>query len=117
MSLGSVVGLVTVIGIASRNGIMLLSHYKHLEHNEGMPFGLDLVMRGAQERLLPILMTALATGLALLPLIISGNKPGHEIEYPLAIVIFGGLITSTILNLLLLPSLYLKFGKGEQFSN
>ncbi len=117
MSLGSVVGLVTVIGIAARNGIMLLSHYKHLEQNEGMPFGLDLVMRGAQERLLPILMTALATGLALLPLIISGNKPGHEIEYPLAIVIFGGLITSTILNLLLLPSLYLKFGKGEQFSN
>jgi CzcA family heavy metal efflux pump len=111
MSLGSVVGLVTVIGIAARNGIMLLSHYKHLEQSEGMAFGLELVMRGAQERLLPILMTALATGLALLPLIISGNKPGHEIEYPLAIVIFGGLITSTILNLLLLPSLYLAFGK------
>ncbi|PPC95967.1 MAG: acriflavin resistance protein [Methylotenera sp.] len=113
MSLGSVVGLVTVIGIAARNGIMLLSHYKHLEQNEGMPFGLSLVIRGAQERLLPILMTALATGLALLPLIISGNKPGHEIEYPLAIVIFGGLITSTILNLLLLPALYLEFGKGN----
>ncbi|MGP1717576.1 MAG: efflux RND transporter permease subunit [Methylophilus sp.] len=113
MSLGSVVGLVTVVGIAARNGIMLLSHYKHLEQTEGMPFGLDLVMRGAQERLLPILMTALATGLALLPLIISGNKPGHEIEYPLAIVIFGGLITSTILNLLLLPSLYLAFGKHK----
>jgi CzcA family heavy metal efflux pump len=113
MSLGSVVGLVTVTGIAARNGIMLLSHYRHLQQVEGMLFGLELIMRGAQERLLPILMTALATGLALLPLIISGNRPGHEIEYPLAIVIFGGLVTSTMLNLMLLPSLYMKFGKSN----
>lgn len=114
LSLGSVVGLVTVIGIAARNGIMLISHYRHLELKEGMAFGWDLIVRGSQERLLPILMTALATGLALLPLIVSGNKPGHEIEFPLAIVIFGGLITSTALNLLLIPAIYLKFGKPNR---
>lgn len=76
-----------------------------------MPFGLDLVVRGAEERLAPILMTVLTTMLALLPLVISGNKPGHEIEYPLAVVIVGGLVTSTILNLFLLPSLYLLWGR------
>jgi Cu/Ag efflux pump CusA len=76
-----------------------------------MPFGPELVLRGAEERLAPILMTVLTTALALLPLAISGNKPGHEIEYPLAIVILGGLITSTILNLFLLPPIYLAFGK------
>ena len=113
LSLGSVVGLVTVIGIAARNGIMLISHYRHLELNEGMGFGWDLILKGSQERLLPIIMTALATGLALLPLIIGGNKPGHEIEFPLAVVIFGGLITSTLLNLLLLPALYLRFGQSN----
>jgi CzcA family heavy metal efflux pump len=110
ISLGSLVGFVTVLGIAARNGIMLVSHYRHLQLEEGVPFGFELVTRGAQERLAPILMTALATGLALLPLLVSGNKPGHEIEYPLAIVIVGGLVTSTILNLFLLPPLYLLWG-------
>jgi Cu/Ag efflux pump CusA len=75
-----------------------------------MPFGMDLVMRGAEERLAPILMTAMTTGLALVPLVVTGNKPGHEIEYPLAVVILGGLVTSTILNLFLLPPLYVRFG-------
>jgi Cu/Ag efflux pump CusA len=111
VSLGSLVGFVTVLGIAARNGIMLVSHYRHLEDEEGEVFGPELVRRGSEERLAPILMTALATGLALLPLVISGLKPGHEVEYPLAVVILGGLITSTILNLFLLPALYLKFGK------
>ena len=111
LSLGSMVGFVTVLGIAARNGIMLVSHFRHLEEVEGEPFGLTLVLRGAEERLAPILMTALATGLALVPLVISGNKPGHEIEYPLAVVILGGLITSTVLNLFLLPPLYAAFGK------
>jgi len=110
LSLGSLVGFVTVLGIAARNGIMLVSHYRHLQVEEGMPFGLDLVVRGAEERLAPILMTVLTTALALLPLILSGNKPGHEIEYPLAVVIVGGLVTSMILNLFLLPSLYLLWG-------
>jgi Cu/Ag efflux pump CusA len=111
LSLGALVGFVTVLGIAARNGIMMVSHYRHLELAEGQPFGPELVIRGAEERLAPILMTALATGLALVPLIIAGNLPGHEIEYPLAIVIVGGLITSTLLNLLLLPPLYAKFGQ------
>jgi CzcA family heavy metal efflux pump len=113
VSLGSLVGFVTVLGIAARNGIMLVSHFRHLETEEGMPFGRVLVLRGAEERLAPILMTALATGLALLPLAITGNKPGQEIEYPLAVVILGGLITSTLLNLFLLPPLYLRFGSSH----
>ncbi|MBS0204572.1 MAG: efflux RND transporter permease subunit [Planctomycetes bacterium] len=111
LSLGSLIGFVTVLGIAARNGIMLVSHYRHLQEVEGEPFGLNLVIRGAEERLVPILMTVLTTALALLPLAISGNKPGHEIEYPLAVVIVGGLVTSTILNLFLLPPLYLLWGR------
>ena len=111
VSLGSMVGFVTVLGIAARNGIMLVSHFRHLELEEGVPFGVGLVLRGAEERLAPILMTALATGLALLPLAVTGNKPGQEIEYPLAVVILGGLVTSTVLNLFLLPPLYAKFGR------
>jgi Cu/Ag efflux pump CusA len=113
LSLGSLVGFVTVLGIAARNGIMLVSHYRHLEAEEGQPFGRDLVLRGSEERLAPILMTALATGLALLPIVVGGNKPGHEIEHPLAVVILGGLVTSTILNLFLMPALYLRFGKSR----
>ena len=112
LSLGSLVGFVTVLGIAARNGIMMVSHFRHLETDEGEPFGPALIRRAAEERLCPILMTALATGLALLPLVISGNKPGHEIEYPLAVVILGGLVTSTLLNLFLLPPLYAKFGRS-----
>ncbi len=111
VSLGSMVGFVTVLGIAARNGIMLVSHYRHLEDHEGETFGPELVRRGSEERLAPILMTALATGLALLPLVMSGLKPGHEVEFPLAVVILGGLVTSTLLNLFLLPSLYLRFGR------
>lgn len=113
LSLGSLVGFVTVLGIAARNGIMLVSHYRHLEKEEGMPFGRELILRGAQERVAPILMTALAAGLGLLPLAISGNKPGYEVEYPMAVVILGGLFTSTLLNLLVLPILYERLGKGR----
>ncbi len=110
LSLGSLVGFVTVLGIAARNGIMLISHYRHLEEQENAAFGPELVLRGAQERLAPILMTALATALALLPIAAGGNKPGHEIEHPMAVVILGGLVTSTVLNLFLMPALYLRFG-------
>ena len=112
LSLGSLIGFVTVLGIAARNGIMLVSHYRHLQQVEGEPFGLGLVVRGAEERLIPILMTVLTTALALLPLVMAGNKPGHEIEYPLAIVILGGIVTSTILNLFVLPPLYLLWGRN-----
>ena len=106
VSLGTLVGFLAVLGIAGRNGIMLISHYQHLEREEGEPFGLGLVLRGARERLAPILMTALATGLALVPLVVAGSIPGLEVEYPLAVVILGGLVTSTLLNLFVLPGLY-----------
>jgi CzcA family heavy metal efflux pump len=113
LSLGSLVGFVTVLGIAARNSIMLISHYRHLEKEEGEVFGEHMIIRGAMERMSPILMTAAAAILALLPIIITGNQPGQEIEYPMAIVIVGGLITSTLLNLFFLPSLYLRFGKRK----
>ena len=118
ISLGSLVGFFTVFGIAARNGILLINHCQHLEREEGETFGPDLVLRAAEERLAPILMTSLATGLALVPLVIFGDRPGHEIEHPLAVVILGGLVTSTLLNLFVTPSLYLRFGKprGETAS-
>jgi Cu/Ag efflux pump CusA len=111
LSLGSLVGFFTVFGIAARNGILMINHFQHLEEFEGETFGRQLVLRGARERLSPILMTTLATALAIVPLVIAGNRPGHEIEHPLAIVIVGGLITSTLLNLFVVPSLYLRFGR------
>jgi CzcA family heavy metal efflux pump len=114
LSLGSLVGFLAVFGIAARNGILMISHFQHLERYEGEAFGPGLVLRGAKERLAPILMTASATGLALLPLVIAGAIPGHEIEHPMAIVILGGLLTATLLNLFVLPSLYLRWGKGRR---
>jgi CzcA family heavy metal efflux pump len=111
VSLGSLVGLLTILGIATRNGIMMITHFQHLEDAEGEAFGPALVLRGARERLAPILMTALTTGLALVPLVMRGNIPGQEIEHPMAMVILGGLLTSTLLNLFIVPSLYLQFGR------
>jgi CzcA family heavy metal efflux pump len=113
LSLGSLVGFVTVLGIAARNGIMLVSHYRHLQEYEGMTFGPELVIRGAEERLAPILMTALATGLALVPIVVGGSRSGQEVEHPMAVVILGGLFTSTVLNLFLLPAIFLKYGRGR----
>jgi Cu/Ag efflux pump CusA len=92
----------------------MINHFQHLERYEGETFGRALVLRGARERLAPILMTTLATGLALMPLVIAGQIPGHEIEYPLAIVILGGLVTSTLVNLFVVPSLYLRFGRRSK---
>jgi Cu/Ag efflux pump CusA len=116
LSIGSIVGFFTVFGIAARNGILLINHAQHLEREEGEAFGVDLVLRAAKERLAPILMTSLATGLALVPLAIFGERPGQEIEHPLALVILGGLFTSTLLSLFVIPALYLRFGKprGER---
>lgn len=113
LSLGSLVGFLTVMGIAARNGILLISHCQHLQKFEGEPFSAQMVLRGAGERLAPILMTTLATGLALVPLAVLGNIPGHEIEHPMAVVILGGLVTSTLMNLFIVPALYLRFGKPE----
>ncbi len=103
LSLGSLVGFVTVLGIAARNAIILISHYRHLATEEGLSDRLELVMRGAEERLAPIMMTALTTGLALVPLVVTGEIPGQEIEYPLGLVILFGLITATLVNLIILP--------------
>ncbi|MGH9005374.1 MAG: efflux RND transporter permease subunit, partial [Acidimicrobiia bacterium] len=114
LSLGSLVGLLTILGIATRNGIMMISHFQHLEEVEGEPFGPALVLRGAKERIAPIMMTALTTGLALVPLAIAGAIPGHEIEHPMAVVILGGLLASTFINLFVVPSLYLRFGKSRK---
>jgi Cu/Ag efflux pump CusA len=117
LSLGALVGFLTVFGIAARNGILMISHFQHLERYEGQEFGSELVLRGAQERLAPIMMTALATALALVPLAVAGSIPGHEIEHPMAIVILGGLVTATLLNLFVLPSLYLRFGRHPRMAH
>ncbi|MGI9436370.1 MAG: efflux RND transporter permease subunit, partial [Geminicoccaceae bacterium] len=113
MSLGTLVGLLTVLGIAARNGILMINHCQHLERYEGETFGKQLVLRGAKERLSPILMTSLATGAGVLPLVIAGSVPGNEIEHPMAVVIPGGLVTSTVLNLFVVPSLYLRFDRSK----
>ena len=113
LSIGTLVGLVTLFGISTRNSIMLISHYEHLVSTEGCAWNLDTALRGASERLVPILMTALVTALGLLPLALGFGEPGHEIESPMAIVILGGLLTSTALNLLVLPALALRYGRFE----
>ncbi len=111
LSLGSLVGFVTLFGITLRNSIMLVSHYQHLVEMEGCTWGPETALRGAAERLPSILMTALVTGLGLLPLALGSGEPGREIEGPMATIIVGGLATSTLLNLLVLPTLLLHFGR------
>ena len=114
LSLGSLVGFVTLFGITLRNSIMLVSHYQHLVEVENQPWGVETAMRGAAERLPSILMTALVTGLGLMPLALGTGEPGREIEGPMATIIVGGLATSTLLNLLVLPTILLHFGKFEK---
>jgi Cu/Ag efflux pump CusA len=111
LSIGATVGFVTLFGITLRNSIMMLSHYQHLVEQEGETWGERASVRGASERLVPILMTSIVTALGLLPLALAADSPGREIEGPMAIVILGGLVTSTALNLLVLPTLALRFGK------
>ena len=111
LTIGSLVGFVTLFGITMRNSIMMISHFEHLVQEEGMTWGLEAAMRGASERLMPILMTATVTALGLLPLALGSGEAGREIEGPMAIVILGGLITSTALNLLVLPTLALRYGR------
>jgi CzcA family heavy metal efflux pump len=113
LSLGSLVGFVTLFGITLRNSIMLVSHYQHLVEHEQQVWGLETALRGAAERLPSILMTALVTGLGLMPLALGTGEPGREIEGPMATIIVGGLATSTLLNLLVLPTILLHFGKFE----
>jgi CzcA family heavy metal efflux pump len=110
MTLGSLVGFVTLFGITLRNSIMLVSHYQHLVEVEGQPWNVETMLRGAAERLPSILMTALVTSLGLMPLALGSGEPGREIEGPMAMIIVGGLLTSTVLNLLILPAVLLRFG-------
>jgi len=113
LSVGSLVGFVTLFGITTRNSIMMISHFEHLVQREGETWGLSAAVRGASERLTPVLMTAIVTALGLLPLALGSGQPGNEIEGPMAIVILGGLVTSTALNLLVLPTLALRYGRFE----
>ena len=111
LSVASIIGFITVFGVAARNGIMLVSHIRHLQRAEGVLDFHEAVRRGAMERLAPILMTACAAGLALLPLALRGDRPGSEILTPMAIVILCGLLSSTLLNMLIVPALFLRFGR------
>ena len=117
LSVGSLVGFVTLFGITTRNSIMMISHFEHLVRHEGQIWGLQAAVRGASERLTPVLMTAIVTALGLLPLALGSGQPGKEIEGPMAIVILGGLVTSTALNLLVLPTLALRYGRFELASD
>ncbi len=111
VSIATLVGFIAVGGIAARNNIMLISHYLHLMANEGESFTRRMIIRGTEERLVPILMTALAAGIALIPLVLASDKPGKEILNPVAIVIVGGLVSSTFLGLMVTPALFFRFGK------
>jgi Cu/Ag efflux pump CusA len=113
LSLASIVGFITLFGIATRNGIMLISHIRHLQDNNGIGDLRDAIMLGASERLAPILMTALAAGLALVPIALGMGKPGSEIQAPMAIVIFFGLLTSTTLNMVVVPAAYYLFRQSK----
>jgi Cu/Ag efflux pump CusA len=111
LSVASMIGFITLTGIASRNGILKISHIINLAIQEGLPFGPDLVVRGSLERMTPVLMTALSAGVALLPLMMEGNAPGKEILHPVAVTIFGGLVSATLLDAFLTPVLVLGFGR------
>ncbi|MDN5939253.1 MAG: efflux RND transporter permease subunit, partial [Salinisphaera sp.] len=113
LSVGSLVGFVTLFGITVRNSIMLASHYRTLVTEEGAPWTADTAIRGANERLTAILITALVTALAMLPIAIGSDNPGREIMGPMAAIIIGGLVSSTILNLLVLPSALLRYGRFD----
>ncbi|HRH71641.1 MAG TPA: efflux RND transporter permease subunit [Zoogloea sp.] len=111
LSVASIIGFITLFGIATRNGVMMIAHIHHLVEHEGVRDAREAVIRGAEERLVPILMTALAAGLALVPLALAAGQPGSEIQSPMAVVILFGLASSTMLNMVVVPSLYLRFGQ------
>ena len=111
LSVATLVGLVALGGIASRNGILLIDHYLHLMREEGAGFSPEMIVRAGRERIVPVLMTALTSGVALVPLVLSPGEPGRELLYPVASAIVGGLISSTLLDVLLTPGVFLVFGR------
>jgi len=110
LNVATMIGFITLFGIATRNGIMLVSHIRHLMEAEGVTSLREAVIRGAEERLAPILMTAMAAGLALIPLAFAAGQSGSEIQTPMAVVILFGLMTSTLLNMVVVPAMYLRYG-------
>jgi Cu/Ag efflux pump CusA len=111
INIATLVGFIAVGGVAARNGIMMLSHYLHLMAHEGEGFTRQMVIRGTLERMVPVLMTALAAGIALIPLVLAADQPGKEILHPVAVVIVGGLVSSTLLDFLVTPLIFYTFGR------
>jgi len=111
VSVAVLVGLISLAGIAARNSILLIDHYLHVLREEHLPFGVPLILKAGKERLVPVLMTALCTGIALVPIALTPDRPGRELLYPVATVILGGLVSSTLLDLLVTPGLFLVLGR------
>ena len=111
ISIATLVGFIAVGGVAARNGIMMISHYLHLMKHEGEVFGKAMIIRGTKERLVPVAMTALSAGIALIPFVLAANQPGKEILHPVAVVIVGGLISSTLLDMAVTPAIFYLFGR------